>query len=148
MREVRIELRDDGFWAFGGHVVSAGLLADRLRLRDEHSFELVGRVSDLVNVGGKRASLAGLTHVLLAIDGVRDGVFAVNESGGNGREPRLLALVVAPGRSKQQVFAALRARIDPVFLPRPLVLVDQLPRNAQGKLPRAEVLALAARSTR
>jgi len=28
-------------------------------------------------------------------------------------------------------------------LPRPLLRVDALPRNAQGKLPRAELLALA-----
>jgi acyl-coenzyme A synthetase/AMP-(fatty) acid ligase len=31
-----------------------------------------------------------------------------------------------------------------VFLPRPLLLVEALPRNPQGKLPRAELLALAA----
>jgi acyl-coenzyme A synthetase/AMP-(fatty) acid ligase len=30
-----------------------------------------------------------------------------------------------------------------VFLPRPLVLVDALPRNATGKLPRADLRALA-----
>jgi acyl-coenzyme A synthetase/AMP-(fatty) acid ligase len=29
----------------------------------------------------------------------------------------------------------LRRRIDPVFLPRPLVIVDRLPRNSTGKLP-------------
>ena len=31
---------------------------------------------------------------------------------------------------------ALRQRIDAAFLPRPLVLVGALPRNATGKLPR------------
>ncbi len=148
MRDVRVELREDGFWALGGHIASAGPLADRLRLHDASSFELEGRLSDLVNVGGKRASLAGLTHVLLGVDGVRDGIFAVNERDADGREPRLLALVVAPGRSKHEILAALRARIDPVFLPRPLVLVDRLPRNAQGKLPRAEVVALVSRAAR
>jgi acyl-coenzyme A synthetase/AMP-(fatty) acid ligase len=40
--------------------------------------------------------------------------------------------------------AALRKRIDPAFLPRPLVLVDALPRNEMGKLPRAEALRLMA----
>jgi len=30
----------------------------------------------------------------------------------------------------------LRQRIDPVFLPRPLLLVESLPRNSTGKLPR------------
>ena len=36
---------------------------------------------------------------------------------------------------------ALRADIDPVFLPRPLKLVDVLPRSETGKLPRAALLA-------
>ena len=38
--------------------------------------------------------------------------------------------------------AALRRDIDPVFLPRPLKLVDALPRNETGKLPRVALLAL------
>ena len=37
----------------------------------------------------------------------------------------------------------LRQRIDPVFLPRPLLLVDRLPRNATGKLPQQALQALA-----
>jgi len=37
----------------------------------------------------------------------------------------------------------LRARIDAVFLPRPLFFVDTLPRNATGKLPRETLLRLA-----
>jgi acyl-coenzyme A synthetase/AMP-(fatty) acid ligase len=32
--------------------------------------------------------------------------------------------------------------VDPVFLPRPLRLVDALPRNETGKLPRAALLRL------
>jgi acyl-coenzyme A synthetase/AMP-(fatty) acid ligase len=32
--------------------------------------------------------------------------------------------------------------VDPAFLPRPLLLVDALPRNEVGKLPRERVLAL------
>jgi acyl-coenzyme A synthetase/AMP-(fatty) acid ligase len=36
----------------------------------------------------------------------------------------------------------LRQRIDPVFLPRPLLLVSELPRNATGKLPQHALQAL------
>ena len=36
--------------------------------------------------------------------------------------------------------AALRESIDPVFLPRPLRLLDRLPRNDTGKLPRQALL--------
>ncbi len=37
---------------------------------------------------------------------------------------------------------ALRRSIDPVFLPRRLRLVDALPRNETGKLPRAALLRM------
>ena len=141
---VAIEERDDGFWAGGGHVTVPAPLADRLKLHDERTFLLEGRSTDLVNIAGKRTSLAALNHALLAIDGVLDGTFFVpDENAADQREARLLAFVVAPGRSRAEILAALRERMDPVFLPRPLVLVDALPRNATGKLPRADLRALA-----
>jgi acyl-coenzyme A synthetase/AMP-(fatty) acid ligase len=141
---VRIDARDGGFWAQGGHVLRPAPLADRLQLRDARTFLLEGRTTDLVNVAGKRTSLAALNHALLAVEGVADGTFFVpDESADPAREARLMAFVVAPGRTRAQVVAGLRQRIDPVFLPRPLVLVDALPRNATGKLPRAELHALA-----
>jgi acyl-coenzyme A synthetase/AMP-(fatty) acid ligase len=58
---------------------------------------------------------------------------------------RLIALVVAPRLTAEIILAALRTRIDPVFLPRPLRLLDALPRNAVGKLTREDALR-AARS--
>jgi acyl-coenzyme A synthetase/AMP-(fatty) acid ligase len=142
---VEITERDDGFWASGGHVLAPAPLADRLNLRDARTFVLEGRTNDLVNVAGKRTSLAALNHALLAIDGVVDGTFFMpdDEVDAEGRAARLLAFVVAPGRTRHDILAALRTRIDPVFLPRPLVLVDALPRNATGKLPRADLRALA-----
>jgi len=45
--------------------------------------------------------------------------------------------VVAPGLDSEQLLAGLRERLDPIFLPRPLIFVDALPRTAVGKLPRA-----------
>jgi len=88
--------------------------------------------------------VAALNHALLAIEGVLDGTFFVpDENAADEREARLLAFVVAPGRSRGEILAALRERMDPVFLPRPLVLVDALPRNATGKLPRTDLRALA-----
>ncbi|HXF47147.1 MAG TPA: AMP-binding protein [Burkholderiaceae bacterium] len=141
---VRIEDRDGVFWAGGGHVVHPAPLGDRLLLRDAQTFRLEGRTADLVNVAGKRTSLAALNHALLAVDGVIDGTFFLPDAPGD-REPRLVAFVVAPGRTRREILDQLRLRIDPVFLPRPLVLVDRLPRNTTGKLPRAELAALARR---
>ena len=70
---------------------------------------------------------------------MRDGVFVVPEQG-DGAVTRLMAFVVAPGMTREALMNALRERIDAAFLPRPLRLVDALPRNATGKLPR-EALA-------
>lgn len=148
---VRIEQRNGQTWASGAPVARPAALADVLELRDPASssapapmFRLVGRHADLVNVGGRRASLAGLTATLLEIDGVEDGVFYQPEAA-DGREARLQAFVVAPSLDRAHLTAALRARIDPLFLPRPLHFVDALPRNAVGKLARADLAALAAR---
>jgi acyl-coenzyme A synthetase/AMP-(fatty) acid ligase len=55
---------------------------------------------------------------------------------------RLAALAVAPGVPAAAIMRALREKIDPAFLPRPLVLVAALPRNALGKLPREALLRL------
>jgi acyl-coenzyme A synthetase/AMP-(fatty) acid ligase len=72
---------------------------------------------------------------LNSIDGVLDGVFVVPQEEG-AVVTRLAAYVVAPGLTAEAVMEGLRQRIDPAFLPRPLCLVEFLPRNATGKLPR------------
>jgi acyl-coenzyme A synthetase/AMP-(fatty) acid ligase len=44
--------------------------------------------------------------------------------------------------TRDQVLAALRRSIDPVFLPRPLYLVEALPRSDTSKLSREALLEL------
>jgi acyl-coenzyme A synthetase/AMP-(fatty) acid ligase len=51
---------------------------------------------------------------------------------------------VAPGLDAAAIGAELRRRIDPVFLPRPLLLVASLPRTSTGKLPQEALRSLAA----
>ncbi|GAH81891.1 unnamed protein product, partial [marine sediment metagenome] len=54
------------------------------------------------------------------------------------------AVVVAPGLSAAELAEQLRRRIDAVFMPRPLLFVDSLPRNDTGKLPHDSLRAIAA----
>jgi acyl-coenzyme A synthetase/AMP-(fatty) acid ligase len=115
-------------------------LQDLVELLPERRFRLRGRNSDLLEIAGKRASLADLNRRLLAIDGVVDGVIFQRETDHCGVQ-RLAALVVAPGLCETAILEALRAATDPAFLPRPLRKVDKLPRNETGKLPRAALLA-------
>ena len=109
-------------------------------------FRLLGRNSDLLKRGGRRASLVGLGTILTAIPGVEDGVFLAPEDLDHNDAARLTAFVVAPGLSAADILAALRRSIDPVFLPRRLIHVSALPRTPMGKLPRQALLTLLADS--
>jgi acyl-coenzyme A synthetase/AMP-(fatty) acid ligase len=118
-------------------------LADIVSLSDGgRRFRLCGRHADMLEIAGKRASLADLTRRLLAIPGVRDGVVFQHDDGDALGVHRIAALVVAPGLDEHAILDTLRRAIDPLFLPRPLKRVEALPRNETGKLPRAALLEL------
>jgi acyl-coenzyme A synthetase/AMP-(fatty) acid ligase len=143
-----VALRQDehGTWASGPVVETDTLLQDVIEMSGPETFLLHGLMADLVNIAGKRSSLAHLNHQLNAIEGVRDGVFVMPDEDGEG-VTRLVAFVVAsPGATCEAILSALRQRIDAAFLPRPLVLVEELPRNLLGKLPREALLRMVARS--
>jgi acyl-coenzyme A synthetase/AMP-(fatty) acid ligase len=115
---------------------------DRITVESGGAFFLYGREADQVNVAGHRVSLGDLNQTLLRIDGVQDGIFFLPDEEA-GLVTRLMAFVVAPGKTSEEIQRVLRAHLDPVFLPRPLVCVPSLPRNATGKLPREAVLELS-----
>ena len=143
---VRLVSESEQTWAAGGHVEQPTPLCDVLEITAADRFLLHGRLSDLVNIAGKRSSLSYLNHQLNAIAGVVDGAFFIRDE--DERSPsgvtRVAALVVAPGLDAAAVTEQLRKRIDAVFLPRPLLFVDALPRNDTGKLPHDSLRSLAA----
>jgi acyl-coenzyme A synthetase/AMP-(fatty) acid ligase len=118
------------------------ILNDVLELRDAGRFVLRGRGSDMVEVGGKRASLADITRRICSVAGVEDAV-AFQPEASAGAANRVAALVVSRGATGRQIVEVLAAGLDAVFLPRPLLLVDRIPRDALGKIPRARLLELA-----
>ncbi|HZZ92064.1 MAG TPA: AMP-binding protein [Usitatibacter sp.] len=131
---------------FGGHVEQPTPLQDVIELRpDGRCFVLHGRFADVVNIAGKRNSLRYLDHQLLAIPGVTDGVFFMPEEDEPDGVTRLTAFVVAPTLTARDVLAGLRERLDAAFIPRPLHMVETLPRMLTGKIPREALRALAAR---
>jgi len=134
---------DNGFWLSGEQLPEPFRLGDELVLLDDHRFELLGRAADMLKVAGKRLSINALTQQLLAIDGVVDAVAFVPPGEADIQRPA--ALVVAPDISEREIAARLSEKVDDVFVPRPLLRVDALPRNRLGKIPRGDLLsALAA----
>jgi len=141
---VRLDMSGDQAIARGGHIEQETPMCDVIEITGENEFLLHGRAADMVNVAGKRSSFAYLNTQLNAIPGVIDGAFFLSEGlTGSTGVVRLAAAVVAPGMSVAALTESLRQRIDPVFLPRPLLLVERLPRNATGKLPQQALQGLA-----
>ncbi|MET0532940.1 MAG: AMP-binding protein [Steroidobacter sp.] len=145
---VRLESHPEGTLVHAPWFVESILLQDIVEQRDGNRFVVRGRSSDMIEVAGKRASLSDLTRRLLAIEGVKEAVMFQPDADAVGTIRRVAALVVAPGLSAREVLDRLAAGVDSAFLPRPLLIVDRLPRNELGKLPRENLLqALRDRRT-
>jgi len=139
---IKLVAEGDCVRACGGHIETPTVMNDMIEPMTDEYFLLHGRKADLVNIAGKRHSLASLNHLLNSIPGVVDGAFFMPDETSADHVTRLAACVVAPGMEASHLLAVLRECIDPVFLPRPLLFVDSLPRNCTGKLPREALQAL------
>jgi acyl-coenzyme A synthetase/AMP-(fatty) acid ligase len=139
---VRMETQDGVTRVVGGHIEQPFALTDLVEIAGHDSFRLLGRASDLIKVAGKRTSLEALNARLRKVPGVADGVFYIPSAPDN-RAGRPAAFAVAPGTTAKAILEALRKDLDPVFLPRPLYLIDALPRTANGKIAQEGLEALA-----
>lgn len=141
-----VELKIEGaeIWAHGDVHEMPQLINDIVELDGPSRFRLVDRKANIINVAGKRSSLSCLNAAITKLPGVVDAAFFAPKREGDAELERLAAFIVAPGLSRADVFAGLRAQIDPVFLPRPLIFVEALPRDGNGKIPAAKMQALIA----
>ncbi len=139
---VRLVPVADGTLAFGGHFKSPARLPDHVEFTARGRFALLGRDSDLLKIGGRRASLSGLNLLLQEMPGLDDGVFYLPNNGNPVQ--RLCLIHSGSALDRGAVEGWLRSRIDPAFLPRTLIRVAKLPRDDNGKLPRAALDELFA----
>jgi len=125
------------------------LLQDRWEMLDDHHFHLQGRHSDMLDIAGKRGSLLAINKVLLSYPGLVDGIIFLpvrQQHSQQTKQPkvsRLAGLVeLQPGFSIEQLKTFLHEHLDDAFMPRPLLAVDRLPREENGKLSQQRVQAL------
>ena len=106
--------------------------SDQIRLENQ-GFSHLGRMDDLVKIGGTRVHLADMEARLRGLPGVRDAV--VRALATDGLRGQTLAAVVATTTwTSAQLLEKLAESFAPTTLPRRLVVVAELPRDAQGKL--------------
>ncbi len=139
---IQLTMEGEKVTASGGHIERPITISDRLEITRHNHFLLHGRSEDMINIAGKRSSLSYLNHQAIAVEGVEDAVFFMPNSKTENPISRLTLFVVAPTLDRRSLMQALRDRIDPVFLPRPIIFVDALPRSKTGKLPQAALMAL------
>lgn len=124
---IQMAERNDAYYVEGGHITNATKLDDQLKIYQDGRFTVTGRSSDMIKIAGKRASLIELNRIINSIDGIDEGIFFQTKT------ERLGALVVTR-LNKKEIIQKLKQSIDEVFLPRPLKIVDLIPRNEIGKI--------------
>ncbi|MDE0838613.1 MAG: AMP-binding protein, partial [Kiritimatiellae bacterium] len=126
---------DDGWVAMG----------DQVEQIDETQFTLLGRTDRIVKIEQKRVALDQMEGHLIASPLVADAGLALLTTGGH-RDLLGAAVCLSEAgngcmnsndrkRVVQDLKTQLSAYYEPVTIPRKWIFVDELPRNAQGKLP-------------
>lgn len=133
-----LEVKWDRTSIIAEHLPEVVILQDVVETVAGQRFRWLGRHQDMINIAGKRGSLADLNRRLLAIKGVLDGVVFMPD----GSAKRLVAMVVAPGLKPADILNVLKSGVESVFLPRPVYMVSALPRQETGKLIREDMLKL------
>ncbi len=133
-----------GYWGGAQTPVTAdGWLrtGDLGRMDDEGYLFVGGRVVDLIIRGGVNIYPAEVERALLATGLLSDAVAVGIPSTVTGHNVGA-AVVAAPGTEPDRhvLQAAVRAALGAHAVPRPLRVVDELPRNRNGKVDRAAVL--------
>ncbi|MCW8108913.1 AMP-binding protein [Alteromonas ponticola] len=138
---IRFSEESEGTVASADHLPLPTVLQDFIHVIDPQHFTLAGRATDLIKIAGKRGSLFEINQTLLGFKGLNDGVVIFPDS--NKAVPRLCAIVsLKPGITKSALLDYLRLHLDSAFIPRPVYLVETLPREHNGKLLKVKIDAL------
>ena len=111
---------------------------DDLLTRAGSGFKIVGRISDVINVAGKKVNPAEVEAHLLRFPGVRQAVVFGRES--VLRNEEVAACVVAAADvSETDLLQFCRGALSSWQVPKRIFVVDALPANERGKISRREL---------
>lgn len=118
-----------------GHFTSDGWFrtGDVATIDDQGLFRIVGRAAtDLIKSGGYRVGAGEVEDALLAHPGVREAAVIGRPDDDLGE--RIVAYVVAESVTPQELADFVSATLSRHKRPREVILVEELPRNAMGKV--------------
>jgi long-chain acyl-CoA synthetase len=113
-------------------------MPDDLLSPSGNGFRIVGRVSDVINVAGKKVNPAEVEAELMRFDGVRAAVVFGRES--VLRNEEVAACVAASGDVREaELLEFCRGRLSGWQVPKRIFFVDEIPANERGKVSRREL---------
>jgi len=114
---------------------------DDLMAREGSGFKIAGRVSDVINVAGKKVNPAEVEAHLLRFSGVRQAVVFGRPAGpGALRNEEVSACVVAaPNVSETDLLQFCRGGLSTWQVPKQIFIVDAIPLSERGKISRREL---------
>jgi long-chain acyl-CoA synthetase len=111
---------------------------DDLLARAGSGFKIVGRISDVINVAGKKVNPAEVEAHLLRFTGVRQAVVFGRESVLRNEEVAA-CVVTAPDVSETDLLQFCRGALSSWQVPKRILIVDSIPANERGKISRREL---------
>jgi long-chain acyl-CoA synthetase len=121
-----------------GKLGDGAFTPDDLLSQSSQGWKIVGRVSDLINVAGKKVNPAEVEAELLTVPGVRDAIVFGRTS--SLRHQEVAACVVADSEvSENDLLKICRRRLSSWQAPKRIFLLDQLPVNERGKVSRRDL---------
>ena len=113
---------------------------DDLLARHDSALKIVGRVSDVINVAGKKVNPAEVEAHLLCFKGVRQAVVFGRPAGAGLRNEEVAACVLAsPPVSESELLRFCRTGLSGWQVPKRVFIVDMIPTNERGKISRREL---------
>jgi long-chain acyl-CoA synthetase len=115
-------------------------IPDDLLARCGDGFKIVGRVSDVINVAGKKVSPAEIEEALLRFRGVRQAVAFGRTAAAGLRNEEVVACVVGNvDLEEAALLEACRKMLSAWQVPKRIFIVDEIPVNERGKISRREL---------
>jgi acyl-CoA synthetase (AMP-forming)/AMP-acid ligase II len=103
-----------------------------------NGFRIVGRISDVINVAGRKVNPAEVEAHLLRFSGVRQAVVFGRPSA--RRTEEVAACVVAsPGMEESDLLEFCRSALSSWQVPKRIFVMDAIPVNERGKISRREL---------
>lgn len=120
------------------HLAAPVPLGDAVEITATGHLRLLGRLGDMIHVAGKRTSLGALNAILLEDRDLQDGIVLRERTEGDDiltiAAVRREADPLTPQRRRAAIRRHMAAHTDPVFVPRRIEFIAELPRNATGKV--------------